>query len=293
MSNREDDIEIQIDDPAGAPEVVIEDAPKAKPVEAEEGIEALRAQLAREKAARVAAEGQAAEATRTAYSARAEAHDSNLHLVSNAIDTVRQSNDILKSSYSAAMEAGDYDRAADIQQEMSSNSAKLMRLEEGKQALESNPAPVTPPTLHQDPVEAVARSLTPRSGEWIRRHPEYVTDPRLYQKMLNAHSMAVADGIPVDSDDYFAEVERALRITRDAVPARSDDATEGAARVTQHRVSQAPPSAPVSRDGAAPGQRPNVVRLTKEQAEMAEMMGMKPAEYAKHLQDLKKEGRIH
>jgi len=39
-------------------------------------------------------------------------------------------------------------------------------------------------------------------------------------------------------------------------------------------------------------QRSNVVRLTKDQAEMASMLGMTDKEYAKHMLDLRKEGKI-
>jgi hypothetical protein len=35
-----------------------------------------------------------------------------------------------------------------------------------------------------------------------------------------------------------------------------------------------------------------VVRLTREQREMADMMGMKPEDYAKNMMALKKEGKI-
>ncbi len=56
---------------------------------------------------------------------------------------------------------------------------------------------------------------------------------------------------------------------------------------------RAMPSAPVSRGGSAkPGQiNGNKVRLTREQVDMAEAMGMSPTEYAKNLVELTKNGR--
>jgi phage I-like protein len=62
------------------------------------------------------------------------------------------------------------------------------------------------------------------------------------------------------------------------------------AKVTQRR--SAPPSAPVSRSGSAPGSRPNVVRLSNAEREMANMMGMTDMEYAKNKQALQKEGKL-
>jgi phage I-like protein len=39
--------------------------------------------------------------------------------------------------------------------------------------------------------------------------------------------------------------------------------------------------------------RPNVVRLTAEQKEMASMMGMSPEDYAKNMVALKREGKLN
>lgn len=297
MSTKDDDqIEIEIDD-ASSPvsdEIKVEVIPestKKRAVEPDDGLEALKVSLQQEKAARIAAEQRAQEAARSAYSAQNEAHDSNLSLVSNAIATVGQTNEILKANYRDAMSAGDYDRASDIQAEMASNQARLLQLEQGKQALENQSRPQVPQPYQSDPVEALASQLSPRSANWLRAHPEFATDQRLYQKMLAAHNLAVADGHRVDTDDYFAEIEGTLRINRSESQSGNSDPTQQAAQVTQRR--SAPPAAPVSRSGTAPGTRPNTVRLTAQQIEMAELMGMTPQQYAKNLLALQKEGKLH
>ena len=51
----------------------------------------------------------------------------------------------------------------------------------------------------------------------------------------------------------------------------------------------APAAAPVSRGSSG---RENVVRLTAAEREMAELMGMKPEEYARNKIALKKEGKL-
>ncbi len=297
MSTKDEDpIEIEIDNDSKpvSDEIKVEVVPesaKKRALEPDEGIEALKVALQQEKAARLAAEQRAQHATHTAYSAQSEAHDSNLHLVTNAIATVNQTNEILKASYREAMAVDDYDRASDIQVELASNQAKLLQLEQGKQALETQGRPQAPQPYQLDPLEALASQLSPRSANWLRAHPEYATDQRLYQKMLAAHNLAVADGHRVDSDEYFSEIEGTLRIKR-SDPVRDDsDPTRQAAQVTQRRSS--PPAAPVSRTGSAPGTRPNTVRLTAQQIEMAELMGMTPQEYAKNLLALQKEGKVH
>lgn len=288
----DDPIEIELtEEPAGEEPVVVvektEEEPENKdPVD--NSLETLKEQLERERQARAEAERRANEAAQSAYQAQAEAQDSNLHLVTNAIETVNQTQSILKANYRDAMSAGDYDTAAEIQSEMSANAAKLLQLEQGRQALEAAPRQEAPRPYTADPVEALASQLSPRSADWVRRHPEYATDPRLYNKMLAAHNLAVADGINPDTDDYFSSIEDTLRIrSRDEY----EDVTSSAAKPLQRR--SAPPAAPVSRSGTGTGTRSNRVTLTAEEREMASMMGMTPEEYGRNKLALKKEGRMN
>jgi phage I-like protein len=263
--------------------IIIDEEPVEKSdrrvVEPEEGLEALKGQLERERQARADAERRAQEAATSAYYANNEVQDSNLHLVNNAIDTIQNQNNILKANFKNAMENGDYDSVVEIQEAMSDNAAKLMQLEQGKQALETTPRGPAPVYVPSDPVEALASQLTPRSADWVRSHPEYATDQRLNQKMLAAHQLAVADGISPDTDEYFSSVERVLGI--------------GESRPAPKRQS-APPAAPVSRSGSGTGSsNPNHVTLSGAEREMAELMGMTPKEYAQNKLALKRAGRLN
>jgi hypothetical protein len=293
--NKEDQLEIDLgEDPKPAEDIVVEKAEEKKPEQdgdpVEGSLEALKEQLENERKARQEAQRRASEAEQTAYAAQSEAQDTNLHLVSNAIETVRQNNDILKANYREAMASGDYDSAADIQAEMSANAAKLLQLEQGKQALESQPRQPAPEPYVSDPVEALASQLSFRSAEWVRRNPQFATDPRLYQKMIAAHNIAMADGIPADSDEYFESIEDTLRIRRNEMD-NNYDAMADAAKPTQRR--SAPPAAPVSRSGGGTGSRPNRVTLTAAEREIASMMGMTPEEYGRNKLSLQKEGKLN
>lgn len=286
----DDPIEIEIPDDIKNEDtdIIIEKTEEKPRNNVDSGLDALKDQLDRERKARVEAEQRANNAAQTAYQFQNEAQDSNLHLVTNAIETVNQTNSILKANYRDAMAQGDFDSAADFQAEMSSNAAKLLQLEQGRQALEATPKYSAPQPYTADPVESLASQLSPRSADWVRGHPEYATDPRLYNKMLAAHQLAVADGISPDTDDYFDTIETTLRIRQ-----RDDgyDAMETAAKPTQRR--QAPPAAPVSRSGTGTGSRPNRVTLSHEEREMATMMGMTPEEYGKNKLALQKAGRLN
>jgi hypothetical protein len=292
----EQTVEIELEaaqKPPVADEVKVEKAEEAPPkveIEPAEGIETLKAQLERERAARIAAEKRAHEATEASVKAQNEVQDSNLSLIVNAIETIKQNAEVLKQKYREAASQGDWDGAAEVQQAMSTNAAKLLQLEQGKEALEQAPKPKAPPAPPSDPVEALASQLSPRSGEWIRRNPQFVTDQRAYQRMIAAHNLVISDGIAADTDEYFAEIETLLKVRKAPPPApAATDAMADAAKVTQRR-STPPASAPVSRDS---GTRPNVVRLTQAEREIAASMQMTEQEYAKNKLALQKEGKLN
>jgi hypothetical protein len=268
-------------------EISESDAIAAAEEQEPEYILTLREQLAAEKAGRLAAEQKLHQAAREVHSARSEVDETNLQLVVNAIDTISRDIELLSQAHTQAMQNGDFDRATKIQREMSSNEAKLLQLSNGREAMENAPRPPEPQLPPADPVEAFAAQLSPRSADWVRRHPEFVRDPRLNAKMIAAHNLAVADGIPTDTDDYFAAIEETLKVS--SKPAQTDTGDQHAAKVVQRRDA-APAAAPANRGNQSPSS--NVVRLSAAQREMAEMMGMKPEEYAKNMVALKKEGKI-
>jgi hypothetical protein len=278
----EDDLEVQIED-----DQQVEDDQKASPVvPPEDGIADLKRQLDEERARRAEAERRAAEAAQQAHAARLDKEDTDIQLVSNAIDTLDRETDILKANYAHAMQTGDFRRAAEIQEEMSDNSAKLLQLRNGLEAMKAKPKTPPPQPVPANPVEAFASRLTPRSADWVRAHPEFVTDPSKNRKMIAAHELAVADGLTPDTDAYFASIEETLRIKPQAKVVE-EEATSSAAKVVSRRDA-APAAAPVSRGQSSR----NVVRLTAAEREMAEMMGMKPEDYAKNKLALQKEGKL-
>ena len=302
MSEKDENLEIEIenDEIAHDEPVVVEKEPEIEPkseIEPDEGIQDLKLKLETERQARHEAEKQARMAEERAYRASTDVHDSNLQLVRNAIETVKVTSDNLKRAYSEALSVGDYEKSAEIQEAMSLNAARLMELERGRVATENAPPPSAPaPQQPIDPVEALASQLSPRSGDWVRRNPQCVTDPRLYQKMVAAHNLAVADGYAPDSNDYFDFIEDTLKINRrqtsqsPRTQTEDDEPLSSASKPVQRR--SAPPAAPVSRAGTPTGQRPNQVRLTRQEAETARDLGMSEEEYARNKMLLQKEGRL-
>jgi hypothetical protein len=270
-------------------EITLELPPEEEAPQEEEPayITDLKRQLAEEKAGRIRAEQQAHQANRETHRARGEVDETNLQLVVNAIDTVSRDQELMKQAHTYALQNGDFARATEIQSEMSANSAKLLQLENGKQAMENAPRQPEPQMPPADPVEDFASRLSPRSADWVRKHPEFVRDQRLNAKMIAAHNLAVADGIPTDTDEYFDAIEETLKVT--PKPAQNDTDDQYAAKAVRRRDA-APAAAPANRGGQSASS--NVVRLTAAEREMAEMMNMKPEDYAKHKVALKKEGKM-
>lgn len=282
MAEKDDDIEILIE--ADAP--VEEKKPEA--LSAEEGIEKLKAELAaeqtrsaQERTARAEAERRAAQAGSAREAAERSAKDNELAVVTGAIETIQQAQSTAKTAYAAALTAGDFNAAADLQEQISTNAAKLQQLESGKVFLSEevkNPPPRREEPRITDPVEAMASQLTAPSAAWIRAHPEYARDQALYEKMVRADAAAWGSGIQRDTPEYFEHVEKSLGMRQEA---------------RQERRETPPPAAP-SGGRQAPGESgKRVVRISPEELEIAEMNGMTPQEYMKEKEALRAEGRLN
>lgn len=283
-----DDVDVVVETKESVP-LVEKRAPSV-----EDGIEELKIQLEKERNARFDAEKKAREAEFQVTKARSEVEDTNLHLLNGAINDVKRDQSSYKAAIRDAMINGDYDKAANYQEAMATNAAKLMRLEEGKAAYEAKMKEAPEPQRSiADPVEEFASRLSPRSADWVRRNPDFVTDPRLNRKMIAAHEMAVADGMMADTNEYFEYIEETLKVSKPRPdPAlQQEDAMSSASAPTQRR--QAPPAAPVSRQApSTTTTRPNTIRLNSAEREMAQMMGMTEQEYAKNKLMLIKEGKL-
>jgi hypothetical protein len=294
MSTDTEELEVTIDE--SLPDVLVEGeaqaestSPEPEALKPDDAIKALKAQLTEAQSAKLDADRRAREAAEAATAATAEKYDSNLHLITNAIGTLSQKQENLKSLYKEALANSDFQAATNFNDELLDTKLRLSQLEAGKQELEKTPPPVFEQPQIADPVERVASRLSPRSADWLRNHPEYATDPKLFNKMVAAHNVVVSSDIAPDTDEYFSEVESILKINRTAT--HETGTFSDAAQPVKTR--SGPVAAPVSR-GAAPGAPSSTrITLTREQAEMAEMMGMTPQEYAKNMQLLKREGKMH
>lgn len=301
MSTKDEAVEIELETGGNEPNLAQESpAPeKERVIEPDDGINDLKAKLHDEQRRRFEAENRAREAIQRQYQTQIENEETNYTLVKSAIKTLRADTEQMKTAYKEALAVGDIDRATDIQEKLSETKSRLSELKRGRDVMKAQrqqaqmraQAPL-PPQVGADPVEAFASRLSARSADWIRRNPQFVTDPRLNQKMIAAHNLVVADSIEPDTDEYFERVENVLNLRKvEARQERDEDAMSEASQPVQKR--SAPPAAPVSRSASTfSGAKPNVVRLTRQEVETAHELGMTEQEYARNKMLLRKEGRI-
>lgn len=270
-----------------------DEPPRKAEVTPDEGIADLKRQLEEEKQRAEREHMARVEAERRATVAQSEAKDANLEFVKTTIDAVKRETEVLKNNLKIAMQTGDFDKVPDIQEAISINAARLMRLEDGKTAMEAQAKQPVRPMTYADPVEQLVSQLSPRSADWVRKHPDYARDKRKLDQMVAAHNLAVASDYQPDTDGYFSFVEKTLGIVSHETPrAAEQDPMESAAKPVTTQRRAAPPAAPPARAGSDGGGSPHVVRLTAEQREMAQMMGMTDKEYAQNLVALRKIGKI-
>jgi len=299
MSDKEEQLEIVLDEPkatkADEPTVVIED--EAAPAQAgaddeddnspDRVIKKLEKTLKKERKAREKAEQVAQMAHQQVKAAYTEVGDTNKQLVASAIDRLKTDNDILTATYSEAMQNGDYDRAAKVQASISANSAKLVQMENGYQEMQRNPVHVPrlpDPPKSDDMLDQIIGSVSKDSARWLKDNRDHLDSEKSIRKMFRAHEDAVDEGITPDTPAYFQFIEGRLGINK--AQKEQDDVMSAASKPSR---SAPPPPAPVERYNNT---RTNVVRLSRAEAEMAQVLGMTDKEYALHKRELQKTGKL-
>lgn len=292
----DDQPEVEIvDDPAAD----IQDKSQPKIVTLEEGVDELKRKLEaqeqqtqEERNRRLQAEGRVQAVT-------IEKQEGEVAQVASAIATVTQRLEVARANYRSARASNDVDAELAATELIAQSRNDLSALESGKARIEArqkNPQPER--VQYTDPVEALASTLEPQSAAWVRAHPDYARDAAKYNKMVAASNWAIANGHAPDTSSYFSEVEKMLGLDNgQAVTKAADPNPENPMSSASRAVP--PAAAPVSRV-ATPGQsRPGTIRLTQQQAEVAE--GSYPElsrveahrAYWRNLQDLKSQGRLN
>ncbi len=309
MSDEENHVDVTLEDPKEAqkdePEVVVAEEKPEKvskksekaEIPAEEGIQELKKKLEIEKLARVDAEKRAQHAQDRVQKAYGEVTDANYQLVSNAIDTLKSRDEALKIAYKEAFSVGDVDKLAEVTEAIAINKQQLSELKKGEKAMkqqieDAKNAPQYAPPASGDIVDQLIASVapsSPKSAMWLQQNRDVIKTEKDVRKMYRAHEDAIDDGLAPDTDEYFSYIESRLGVRPQYTEPQTEATVDSPlSSASAPRKSSPPPAAPVSRGG----NRPNVVRLSREQADTARALGMSESEYAKNMLALQKEGKL-
>lgn len=280
VEGEEPDIEVKVEGDEPKQEV------KEEKKEDEPDVEALRKQLTDLKSAQEIQKSQAAEADRRAKEAAAQLAElwktnqqSQIDSIATAMGAAQIEIDAAKKDIVLAGAAQDYNALADAQERLATAKAHMVNLEHGRDVFESQQQQ---PRQQEDPIEANP-NLYREEKNWLRQHPEAMSDPRKNAKLNAAYFDAMDKGLSRGSREYFDFIEEQMGY-REKKPEQVQNKQE------ESIVYAAPPSKTVPSGSGAGGSK-KVYTLTKEEAEIAKLSGITPQEYVKQkliLQDQKR-----
>ena len=279
--DRDDDLPIVAEPGADASASPVAAAPDESEASLAEQLEAERRRAER-------AEREAEELRKQTRSQQDDIIENQRAVIDRALQVETNTAADLKRQITEAKQSGDYAQEVDLLDKLQKVNLKITRMEEGKNQLDilaeqRKDAP-------EDPVEAYVAQLHPRAANWVRQHPEFVTNKAKNEELNRAHYRALGNGMTAGTDEYFDYLENELEgkpERRDDTPQREDSRREDSRRETQRR----PPPAPVSRgresiERLPPGvtrRSDGTYRMSPEQYEAARISGLSPGEYLKNL----------
>lgn len=203
--------------------------------------------------------------------------DSEAASITAGIDAATQAIKSAKAAIQTAGEAGDYAKQAEAYDELAGARARLERLNEAKVDVETRKTEAARPQARTeaqvevvgDPVDVFLAGRTDPTRNWLRDHPDYARalatgdDVRKQMKLNAAHSDAMAEGIKLDTPEYFEHVESflGLKESEPAVQAKPTNVPKPAPRRA--------PVAPVQGSNGSTINGGGTVRLSKNQAAAA------------------------
>jgi hypothetical protein len=178
---------------------------------------------ASERAAREQAERRATEAEKQVATSKVETIEQQAETINMGLESAKAEAKSAKGAYAHAMEAGDFNAAADAQERIAVAAAKIQRLDEARDYVErqverAKQAPLEAEQVQRrapaDPVEAYVANRSEPTKDWLLAHKDYITDPRKNLRLNAAHMVAVDEDLAPDTPEYFARVEKYLGLNK-------------------------------------------------------------------------------
>jgi len=195
-------------------------------------------------------------------------------LVNQAKGRVAAEIDKAKTAYKAAYESGDPDALVDAQEQLSALQAEKLKYESFKPQprQQQTPQPQAQPQYQQQtpqPPRPDERAL-----EWAKNNDWFEKDPEMTGYAYGLHEKLVKSGIDPRSDQYYSEIDDAVRRV---FPDKFDDGPIIEESAPQRQTGNV--VAPAIRSG----KKPRKVQLTSTQVSLAKRLGLSNEQYAAQL----------
>ncbi len=290
----EDETDIQSPEiteaPAPEPPEVVEDPSEALRTQIEALRKSERDALTRAETAERKAQEEASRRETEGQSSQEQIMNSNVEALGAALAAAQSEAEMAEEAISVASQMQDGKGQAAAYRKLSMASAKILQLEQGKeaaerelQALRDTPKP-QPQT--QDSLEArLNRTALPYvAKQWLLAHSEYVLDEKKNRKISSMHDDLLDEGIEPYSAKYFEIAEQRLGLRPTPKP---EVEVEDEPIQSQRRIYSAPPSREVpSSSGKREG---GSITLTPLQKEAAKIAGITEKDYAIQVLRLRQE----
>jgi hypothetical protein len=259
-----------------------------------DGADELRQQLDTERRAREAAEARARDLENGVEGERMHAARQRMvsdhREVSTALHAIGSAQADAQRRYQESLEQGDFGEAAKIQSEIAEIAAEKRDAEKFKAKVEAaiERAKREPPPRQQssDPLEATLAQMTKPTADWLRKNPDFVTDPTKNARAMAAHHTAMAEGIAADTPQYFAFIEKQLGLAEE----KSERSRDDRGRFEREAPVQAPVSNRASQSSVGVPQRS--VTLSREEVNFCELNDIDPETYAREKVKLQANGEL-
>lgn len=174
-----------------------------------------QARLDHERQRREQAEKLASEREQDARKMGSYVTQTQYYVIANALTANEERATSAERELKDALETGDAAKAAKAQRTIARLEAERSRLEDGKAELErtarSEPAEEKKPdTPKEVSAEDYINGMPATSQAWLRENKQFVTDPKLHQKMLAYANIAVADGLQPHTPEFIAFLDDKL-----------------------------------------------------------------------------------
>ena len=185
-----------------------------------------------------------------------------------------------KQAYKEAYEAGDAERMADAQSEMTKAQLNLEKVEKFKlPPLQEEKFDVQTQQQYQAPPQPDRKVM-----EWQERNPWFGQDEEMTAAALGLHEKLKRQGVVVGSDEYYDTLDKTIRKRfAENFEHEIDDEpkTEVKEKVVEAKQKPSTVVAPATRSTSS-----NRIKLRASQVQLAKKLGLTPEQYALELRKL-------